>query len=639
MHINQLKRDTPSIISVSSLPTGQTAGDVGTYYLLNGRHLYRTVVPLANFSNPSHYEHVHDVPTEYSSEFYSVRVVGGTASTVSTGTVVSGITLATNDIIATTDGKLVKVETSTPSTILDVLRNGIIVTEAQDVYSFTASSVTYTNLTGTSSNYEYANQRYVDLLGDDSNSGKSEDLPKLTLSSALVGIGDNTTVNVNYGSYNQVVGLSSGDNIDIVGVGLTGKNKTVIRGLIGISGTANRIGFKSLNIASNTSNTLITYSGTGYLHVLENVGSNNNLATTLIQLGTGAYSTTTPNLITDFGRSVLRLFQCDFSTCVGKIVLPDLSAGQYASIAIFDSIIPAVQIGTGWNVLYNADALIGTKTYTGTASSSNLILTTSQPTSGGGSSTSDVVFKARVSDKSGTIDPNSSTPFGAGPFYNPVGGISSTDLVLGDLVLLFTPSSANNGIWTFNGLNAPMTRPAFCDTWNEIVGSRVLVVDGTYTGTSFVNTNNITPAGTIGTTVISYQLDYEYIGDRPLTNINITRANTAISSTTTLNDAMGLLAGIYNRTSLSKSVSYTLLNDSVILRVLASGTTQTLPAASSVPRGFMITIKNMAGITTTTINSVSGAIDNVTSATLSGEMASMVFMSDANNWWIIAKYL
>lgn len=638
MHINQLKRDTPSIINVSSLPTGQTTDDVGTYYLVNGRQLYRTLVPLANFSNPSHYEYIHDVPTEYSAEFYSVRVIGGTASTVSTGTVVSGITLATNDIIATTDGKLVRVETSTPSTILDVLRNGIVMTEAQDVYSFTTSPITYTSLVSSTSNYEYANQRYVDLAGSDSNSGKSEDLPKLTLSSALSGIGNNITININYGSYTGGVSISSGDNIDIVGIGLTGKNKTVISGLNTISGTANLIGFKSLNIASNTANTLITYSGSGYLHALENVGSNNNTATNLIVLGTGAYSTTTPNLITDFGRPVLRLFQCDFSTCTGKIVLPDLSAGQYASIVILDSIVPAIQIGTGWNVLYNADAIIGTKTYTGTASSSNLILTTSQSSSTS-SSNPDVMFKVRVADNS-TLDPNSSTPFGAGPFYNSVGGIYAGNLVLGDLILLFNSGSANNGIWVFNGLNTPMTRPTFCQTWVQIAGSRVGVVEGTYATSSFINTNLAIPAGTIGTTAINYQIDYEYIGSKPLTNINIAPSNTTVSSTTSLITLLGLLAGVvYNRTSLSKSVSYTLLKDSVILRVLSTGTTQTLPAANSVPRGFTITIKNMAGVASTTINSVAGTIDEASSITLSGAMASMVFMSDSANWWIVAKYL
>lgn len=231
--------------------------------------------------------------------------------------------------------------------------------------------------TGSAITFEYNNQRWVvDANGDDANSGKSINLPKKTLTNAIVGINNNTRINIAYGNYVAGININNKDNVDLVGTGVAGKNQVVIAGLNTVTGTATRIGFKDLNIGSNSANTLVTFSDTGGNHVFENVGSNNNTATALIQFGVNSYTNTVPNYITTFGKFVARIFQCDFSTTTGKIVLPDLLAGQYACIQIADSVLAGLSIGKGWVVLHNADVILGTVVYTGGATSAQLILTT-----------------------------------------------------------------------------------------------------------------------------------------------------------------------------------------------------------------------------------------------------------------------
>jgi hypothetical protein len=165
--------------------------------------------------------------------------------------------------------------------------------------------------------------------------------------------------------------------VDFCGTGALAKTQTVIGGLNTITGTSSHVAFKDMNIASGSANVLCTFSGSGGSHVFENVGSNINLSPVLVQFGTGCFSTTVPNLISDFGKSVARFYQCDFSTAAGKIVLPNLPAGNYACIQIADCVIAGgISIGDGWNVLYNVDSRIGPITYTGTATKDQYILTT-----------------------------------------------------------------------------------------------------------------------------------------------------------------------------------------------------------------------------------------------------------------------
>lgn len=226
------------------------------------------------------------------------------------------------------------------------------------------------NLQITSAGTRFQHQGWADLTdGNDANSGKSPTDAKKTLAAILTNVIANYTANLGYGAYSDVITLSSANNLTIIGTGIAGKVQTTLAGGNSITGTSTRVGLKYLNIASSSAATALTFSDSGGLHVLEQVGSNNNTAAVFIQFGTNAYSASAaaPKL-------VARLIGCDFSTVSGQINLPDLSAGQYALLQILDTVhAGALSIGAGWIVQYNNDALFGSVVYTGGATSAQFV--------------------------------------------------------------------------------------------------------------------------------------------------------------------------------------------------------------------------------------------------------------------------
>jgi hypothetical protein len=65
---------------------------------------------------------------------------------------------------------------------------------------------------------------------------------------------------------------------------------------------------------------------------------------------------------------------------------------------------------------------------------------------------------------------------------------------------------AQNGVYVFNGSGVPLTRATYADSWNEIIGSLVTVIQGT-AGDNQRFTCISNSGGTLGTTAITYQAD------------------------------------------------------------------------------------------------------------------------------------
>jgi hypothetical protein len=77
----------------------------------------------------------------------------------------------------------------------------------------------------------------------------------------------------------------------------------------------------------------------------------------------------------------------------------------------------------------------------------------------------------------------------------------------GETVLVNNQTApAQNGVYVFNGSGVAMTRAKYADTWNEIIGSLVSVIQGA-TGNDQKFTCISNSGGTLGTTAITYQAD------------------------------------------------------------------------------------------------------------------------------------
>ena len=82
--------------------------------------------------------------------------------------------------------------------------------------------------------------------------------------------------------------------------------------------------------------------------------------------------------------------------------------------------------------------------------------------------------------------------------------IDSVTLTVGDRILLKNQTTGSeNGIYTFPGTGGTLIRSTDMDTWSEVVGAVLLVVEGsTNSGSKWVNTN--VTGGTIGTTPVTF---------------------------------------------------------------------------------------------------------------------------------------
>ena len=80
-------------------------------------------------------------------------------------------------------------------------------------------------------------------------------------------------------------------------------------------------------------------------------------------------------------------------------------------------------------------------------------------------------------------------------------------LAIGETILVKNQNAqAENGVYQFNGSAAAMTRATYADSWNEIIGSLVTIIQGTAgDNQKYLCTSN--SGGSLGATAITYQLD------------------------------------------------------------------------------------------------------------------------------------
>lgn len=82
--------------------------------------------------------------------------------------------------------------------------------------------------------------------------------------------------------------------------------------------------------------------------------------------------------------------------------------------------------------------------------------------------------------------------------------IDGITLASGNRILLKNQTTASeNGIYTFSAAASPLVRATDMDTWTEVIGSVMLIIEGTVNaGSKWVNTN--VDGGTIGSTSVSF---------------------------------------------------------------------------------------------------------------------------------------
>lgn len=184
-------------------------------------------------------------------------------------------------------------------------------------------------------------------------------------------------------------------------------------------------------------------------------------------------------------------------------------------------------------------------------------------------------FEVRCAS-SASINPLSSTPFSGLPEPVKVGGIALADMQVGDRVLLVkdsgSMSDADNGIWIFNGSLAPMTRPDNYNQWDEFVGSKIYVAEGSSAGRTYVNLNTVTQAGTVNTTPVAYRRVNDYLLSGNSATLNINNSSQTITYVGGLRDQNDVTISavadanilVYND-SLSKWVNVAMSNEATIL--------------------------------------------------------------------------
>ncbi len=218
---------------------------------------------------------------------------------------------------------------------------------------------------GAATDTQFSNEFYVDAtVGLDTNGGKNQNERKQTLS-AVTPV-NNSFIYLAYGSYDAIT-LNNLQNVVVKGIGQLGKVQTVLDGGQTLSGSSARCGFENMNIGSGSALTAISISASGGSHVFSNIGANNNTATAFIQHGTACFSANPAAPKND-----AKYFNLDMTTVSGNIVLPDLAAGQYASIQLIDCLGAKVKVGDGWFV-FKSRSYLETYTFTGSATSAQVI--------------------------------------------------------------------------------------------------------------------------------------------------------------------------------------------------------------------------------------------------------------------------
>lgn len=226
--------------------------------------------------------------------------------------------------------------------------------------------------------------------GLSTNHGKSIEAPYQTVLDFTSGwIDFGSRVNIMSG-YDHAGGWTLADQnyITFEGAGKT----SMMYGGIEITGVCEHITFRNLHIAGDVTwggQRAIKFTDSGGSHLLEGMSVVGNTAATYLEFGTLCFNATADGLTT-FGKKACTIRDSDLTGSTGNILLPDLGASEFAYIKLENTQISSISIGTGWYVLHDADSKIGNITYTGTATSAQLILTSNvkNPKSMGGVITS-----------------------------------------------------------------------------------------------------------------------------------------------------------------------------------------------------------------------------------------------------------
>lgn len=237
--------------------------------------------------------------------------------------------------------------------------------------------------------------------GLSTNHGKSIEVPYQTVADFTSGwIDFGSRVNIMSG-YDHAGGWTLADQnyITFEGAGKT----SMMYGGIEITGLCEHITFRNLNIANDItlgSQGAIKFTDIRGKHVIDNLWTDGNTAPYYLEFDVNCFNGTADG-ITTFGALACTIRNSDLTGSTGVIKLNGLGAGQYAYIKLENSQVSGIEVGTGWYVLHDADSVTPTVTYTGTASSANMILTTAQ--SGGGGGTEPVNPGGVITNSGGTV--------------------------------------------------------------------------------------------------------------------------------------------------------------------------------------------------------------------------------------------
>lgn len=237
--------------------------------------------------------------------------------------------------------------------------------------------------------------------GSHANHGKSIEAPYQT-------VADFTSGWIDFGSRVNIMGydhaggwtLADQNYITFEGAGKT----SMMYGGIEITGLCEHITFRNLNIANDVTwggQQAIKFTDVRGLHVIDNLFTLGNTAPYYLEFGVNCFNGVADG-ITTFGALACTIRDSDLTGSTGVIKLNDLGAGQYAYIKLENSQVSGIEVGTGWYVLHDADSVTPTVTYTGTASSANMILTTAQ-SAGGGGGTEPVNPGGVITNSAGTV--------------------------------------------------------------------------------------------------------------------------------------------------------------------------------------------------------------------------------------------
>ena len=238
--------------------------------------------------------------------------------------------------------------------------------------------------------------------GLSTNHGKSIEAPYQTVLDFTGGwIDFGSRVNIMSG-YDHAGGWTLADQnyITFEGAGKT----SMMYGGIEITGLCEHITFRNLHIAGDVTwggQRAIKFTDSGGSHLLEGMSVVGNTAATYLEFGILCFNATADGLTT-FGKKACTIRDSDLTGSTGNILLPDLGASEFAYIKLENTQISSISIGTGWYVLHDADSVTPTVTYTGTASSANMILTTAQ-SAGGGGGTEPVNPGGVITNSAGTV--------------------------------------------------------------------------------------------------------------------------------------------------------------------------------------------------------------------------------------------